>query len=89
MDNIIRKITVSNAITGKNEDGTDYSKNMIYTVNTVVTVVVDGKSEKHTISSIEESEDKRVLIYLSKDEETQLWRNLPLNSETTIEYVIN
>lgn len=88
MNNLIRKVTVSNAITGKNEDGTDFSKNMIYVLNSEVTVVIENKREKQKIYSIDE-DNGRLLIYLTNGVENQLWRNLPINNETTIEYDIN
>lgn len=87
-NSIIRKITVANAITGKNDDGTDFSKNMIYVLGSEVTVVVDGKRIKQKIYSIDE-EDGRLKIYLTVNDEVQLWRNIPLNNETSVEYDIN
>lgn len=78
MSNKVRKITI----------GTDITKSMNYVVGGIQKLFVDKTPIVKTISEIEEKEDC-FEIYLGENGESQLWKRLPKNNETYVEYVID
>lgn len=77
--NKVRKVTV------------DYGRQnaMLYTVGNEHPIVVDKTPVRLVIASIEETE-MTLLIYLKhSDDSVQLWKKIPKNEFTTVEYFID
>jgi len=85
MENEIRKVSVAKAILIENEDGTSVEKSLNLIVGVEHTIYIEGKKIKRRICNIEETE-KHLLIYLEDDSASQLWKKLPKNDQTSIDY---
>ncbi|HEY6143746.1 MAG TPA: hypothetical protein VIV55_10080 [Flavobacterium sp.] len=86
MDNIdnntskIRRVTV----------GLDMNNQMSYLLGAKHSVYIDEKKELRKIKLIRET-DNHFLIYLEGEvvDEAQLWKKLPKNNMTTVEFIID
>jgi hypothetical protein len=77
--NKIRRITV----------GTDMNNQMSYTVGGKHTFFVDGEKTAREVRNIQETEDYFFIYLLGSNNEVQLWKRLPKNNMTTVEFVID
>lgn len=77
--NKIRRVTV----------GTDMNNQMSYTVGGKHTFFVDNEKTTREVINIKETEDSYLIYLLGNDNEVQLWKKLPINNATTVEYVID
>lgn len=78
MDNKIRKISI----------GKDIKEQFHYILNGKFPVPIDGKVVEKTISDFVENETSYD-VYLRSGNEVQLWKTLPKNDITTVEYQID
>jgi hypothetical protein len=76
--NKIRRITV----------GLDMKNQMSYYLKGRHTIPVEDQKVTKEITLILE-EEKYYLIFLGEDHENQLWKRIPKNDLTTVEYVID
>lgn len=88
MENEIRKVSVARAITIEDENGNLVEKSLNLIVGIEHTIYIDSERVKRRICNIEETE-KHVLIYLEDGSASQLWKKLPKNDQTSIEYKID
>lgn len=77
MSNIIRKVSI----------GTDLEKSMNYVVGARHKIYVGDTPSFKNISAIEETES-HYEIYLDSEDESSLWKKIPKNDQTAVEYVI-
>jgi hypothetical protein len=78
--NKIRKITV----------GPDMSNQMVYSIDSKRPFFLeDGSKVLREIKTILEKEDGFFIYIASENNEIQLWKKLPKNNLTTVEYVID
>ncbi len=77
--NKIRSITV----------GTDMNSQMSYRIGTRHSFRIDGEIITREVINIKEIEDSYLIYLLGNDNEVQLWKKLPKNNATTVEYVID
>lgn len=87
-ENEIRKVSVARAILIENEDGTTTEKSLNLIVGVEHTIYIDSQKIKRRICNIEETKN-HVLIYLEDGSASQLWKKLPKNDQTSIEYKID
>ncbi len=69
--------------------GTEMNNQMSYTVGGKHTFFVDGEKTAREVRNIQETEDAYLIYLLGNDNEVQLWKKLPKNNATTVEYVID
>jgi hypothetical protein len=75
----IRRVTV----------GLDMNNQMSYLLGAKHSVFVEDKKELRKIQNIKET-DNHFLIYLEgENNEIQLWKKLPKNNMTTVEFIID
>jgi len=84
MSNRIRKITI-----GKEPNST-----MNYSLGSSQSVLIESKIQKRIISDMllgknPITEKFVYFVYLTNGEETHLWKELPINDVTSLEYVID
>lgn len=77
--NKIRKISV----------GLDMNNQMSYFLGSKHTFYIDGQKATKEVQNILEKEEHYFIYVLGDDNEIQLWKKLPKNNLTTIEYVID
>lgn len=77
--NKIRKITV----------GTDMKNQMVYSIDTKRMFELEDKTKVFKEIKLISEEEEHYLIYIAEDREIQLWKKLPKNNLTTVEYVID
>jgi len=78
MENTIRRICI----------GADPKNQFVYFLGGEHKLLIDGKQRTVTVKEIHETEDS-YLIYVTTNSEVQLWKRLPKNNTTTIEYAID
>ena len=78
MANTIRRLCV----------GLDPKNQFIYSIDGEFSVKIKDKQQRISISNIEESE-KHFLVYVKVNDEVQLWKKLPKNDNTTIEFELD
>lgn len=78
MENKIRKLSV----------GKEIKEQFHYILNGKFPVPINGELVQKTISSILENENSYD-IYLKSGNEVQLWKTLPKNDVTAVEFVID
>jgi hypothetical protein len=90
MENTVRKVTVSRAVQVPDNNGgyTERPLNLIVGVEHTIWLDDIGTKVKRKISHIAETE-KYLLVYLGDGSESQLWKKLPKNNDTIIEYTID
>lgn len=79
MSNKIRKITV----------GLEMHNQMNYILDTMHNFTVEGEKQKRQIKNILEEDDSYLIYLLGENNEVQLWKKIPKNDLTTVEYVID
>jgi hypothetical protein len=77
--NKIRKISV----------GLDMNNQMSYFLGSKHTFYIDGDKISREIQNILEDEEHYFIYLLGENNEIQLWKKLPKNNLTTVEYVID
>jgi hypothetical protein len=79
MSNKIRKISI----------GTELNSLMSYSLGSKHNFYVDGQKVVREIQNITETETAYLIYLLGTENEIQLWKKLPKNNSTTVEYVID
>ena len=77
MSNKIRRLSI----------GAEIKEQFHIGVGTNFPVFIEGKKQDRVVSNIEETEN-HFLVYSKCDGEIQLWKKIPKNNITTIEYEI-
>lgn len=77
--NKIRKVTVGNEINNQ----------MNYVVGSMHTFFIEGERQKREIRDIIETEDHYMIYLLGENNEVQLWKQLPKNNQTSVEFIID
>jgi len=88
MSNLIRRVVVFKNFIEKLPSGQVIEKAMAYNVGSEMNIDIDGEQVKKKIYKIDETA-KYLLVYLISNGEYQLWKKLPKNDMTSIEYVID
>jgi len=78
MDNTIRRICI----------GADPKNQFVYFIGGEHKIYIDGKPRVVIVSEILKTK-KHILIYINSGNETQLWKELPRNDSTTIEFIVD
>lgn len=78
MDNTIRRLCI----------GADPKNQFVYFIGGQHQLTIDDKRRTVEVVEIMESE-KHFLIYINTGGETQLWKRLPKNDSTTVEFTID
>lgn len=79
ISNKIRKISV----------GLDLNNQMNYFLGSKHTFYVDGQKIVKEVQNILEKENHYLIYVLGENNEIQLWKQLPKNNLTTVEFVID
>jgi hypothetical protein len=69
--------------------GTDMNNQMSYFLGSKHSFFIDGAKTTREIQNILETEEHYFIYLLGHDNEVQLWKKLPKNNFTTVEYVID
>lgn len=77
--NKIRRVTV----------GTDLNNQMSYFLGSKHSFFIDGTRTAREIQNIMETEDHFLIYLLGDNNEIQLWKKIPKNNFTTVEYIID
>lgn len=78
MDNTIRRLCI----------GADPKNQFVYFIGGEHQLTIDGKRRTIVVSEILQAE-KHFLIYVKSGDEIQLWKRLPMNNSTTVEFAID
>lgn len=78
MDNTIRRLCI----------GLDPKNQFVYFIGGEHKLMINQKQKVVTVTDIQEAE-KHFLIYVNTGGEVQLWKKLPKNDVTTIEFFID
>jgi hypothetical protein len=75
----IRKVTI----------GTEINTQMSYSLGSKHSFFLDGQKVSREIHNIIENENSFFIYIINPEQEVQLWKKLPKNNSTTVEYVID
>lgn len=79
MSNKIRKISI----------GTELNSLMSFSLGSKHPFYIDGEKCLREIHNIMEAEEHYMIYLINTNGEIQLWKKLPKNSSTSVEYVID
>ncbi|MBP9793779.1 MAG: hypothetical protein KBC56_07260 [Flavobacterium sp.] len=77
-NNTIRKVSI----------GKDMSSQFHYVIGSTYSLKKKDETIRRELTNIEETET-RYILYVTADKETQRWKDLPKNDETTHEYDVD
>lgn len=78
MDNTIRRLCI----------GSDPKNQFVYFIGGEHKLFIEGKQRVVTVTEITQSE-KNFFIYVNTGGETQLWKEIPKNDKTTVEFLLD